>query len=48
MACDDGTISERYSDVVATLLAKHWDQFDDVLLLAEKHPKFLIKMSQHG
>jgi len=45
--CDDGTISERYSDVVATLLAKHWDQFDDVLLLAEKHPKFRAFVLRH-
>jgi hypothetical protein len=30
----------RYSEVIAGLLADHWERFDDLLKLASSHPEF--------
>ena len=38
--CDDGAISEGYSSAVASLLAAHWDQNQDLLSLVKAHPEF--------
>lgn len=38
--CDDGAISEGYSNSVATLLATHWDQFEELRALVRAHPRF--------
>lgn len=45
--CDDGAISEGYSNSVATLLAVHWDQFDSLLPLVRKHPGFQNFILRH-
>jgi hypothetical protein len=38
--CDDGAISEGYSNSVATLLASHWGQFESLRTLVKAHPPF--------
>jgi hypothetical protein len=45
--CDDGAISEGYSNSVATLLASHWDQFDELRSLVGAHPKFQAFVLRH-
>jgi hypothetical protein len=45
--CDDGAISEGYSNSVATLLSSHWDQFGSLLPLVRKHPKFRSFVLSH-
>src|SRR5256885_1725603 len=38
--CDDAAISEGYSSAVASLLATHWEQTADLLILFRAHPAF--------
>jgi hypothetical protein len=38
--CDDGAISEGYSSSIATLLASHWDQIQELTAIVREHPKF--------
>jgi hypothetical protein len=38
--CDDGAISEGYSNSVASLLAAHWEQNEELLSLVNAHPQF--------
>jgi len=45
--CDDGAISEGYSNSVATLLADHWDNADSLTALAKKDPKFKAFVLHH-
>jgi len=45
--CDDGAISEGYSNSVATLLADHWDQLKDLNALGRKDPKFQAFVLHH-
>lgn len=39
-SCDDGELGEGYSEAVANLFAKRWDQFGTFVALAKKHPDF--------
>jgi hypothetical protein len=45
--CDDGAIAEGYSNSVATLLADHWDQANELVRLARAHPKFEVFVLRH-
>jgi hypothetical protein len=45
--CDDGAISEGYSNSVATLLADRWDQLKDLNALAKKDPNFQAFVLHH-
>ncbi len=45
--CDDGAISEGYSNSVATLLASHWEQIDRLRELIRAHPKFQDFVLRH-
>lgn len=38
--CDDGSVSETFSDSVAILLAAHWDRIYDLAALSSSHPSF--------
>ena len=38
--CDDGAYGEGYSDFVVQSLAKHWDRFDELVLLTKKDRSF--------
>lgn len=38
--CDDGAISEGYSEAVGRLLAKDWEHFGRLFELARKHKSF--------
>ena len=45
--CDDGAIAEGYSSSIATLLASHWDQFEELSALARKHSAFKKFVLRH-
>jgi hypothetical protein len=46
-ACDDGYLSEGYSDAVVRLLAYRWDQFDVLAGLSERNPAFRRWVIRH-
>jgi hypothetical protein len=45
--CDDGAISEGYSNSVATLLADNWDHIEELNALARKDSKFKAFVLRH-
>jgi len=38
--CDDGAVSEGYSNSRAVLPTEHWDQIGDFITIYRAHPKF--------
>ncbi|WP_447800870.1 hypothetical protein [Pseudomonas kilonensis] len=46
-SCDDGELGEGYSEAVANLFAKRWDQFDTFVSLAKTNPDFQSWAIQH-
>jgi hypothetical protein len=45
--CDDGAISEGYSNSVATLLASKWKQLPDLMKLIKMDPAFEMFVLRH-
>jgi len=45
--CDDGAISEGYSNSVATLLADSWDHLNELTALSRAHPGFKKFVLRH-
>ena len=39
-SCDDGALAEGYSDAVVSLLAHHWDRFDELVALSGRNSNF--------
>lgn len=46
-ACDDGAIAEGWSDAVAHLLAKRWEELPHLARLASAEPAFLSFVRRH-
>lgn len=45
--CDDGAISEGYSEAVARLMVDQWQQFPDLLAFTKREPAFAQFVLRH-